>query len=389
MWTFYLLSLIPIIVGAVLWALDKEVVWQEWLASALVALVMSCIFHYAAIQGMTGDIETWSGQVTYAHHHTEWVEEWIETHSESYDCGTRENPQTCTRYWTTIEHDTHREHWTVDVSLGSVSEEWEVSYVLYADVMKKFGGRVYISGLQRFHHGGTFDGGDQNLYTTANETRYIYPITRTFDFQNKIKAAPSVFSFAKVPTNVVVFSWPQTTDNFKSGRVLGTAQGYISNLEWDQLNAVLGPQKQVNLIIAGFGSDDMQIAHYQQAAWIGGKKNDLVITFGGDPKKPSWVYTFGWTESELCKRNIDTYLLHNGITTNFLPYLKGEVTANYKIKDWKKFDYIRIEPRASYYYWFIGLMIVFQGGLWIFAHMNQFRKDSYGYRTPWSSRGRY
>ena len=226
-------------------------------------------------------------------------------------------------------------------------------------------------------HNSRMIAGDPNDYTAdPSKTHWIEPVTKKVSWENKVKAAPSVFSFIKVPTNVPVFSWPENPDPFHSQRVLGTAGKYISTLEWDKLNAYLGGRKKINLIIVGFDSSDSMLGQYQQAKWIGGKKNDLVITVGGkDLKKPDWCFTFGWTDSELSKQDITSYVLVNGLTTNLYPFITKEVIMHYQIKEWKKFDYIRVEPATKYYYWFLGFMVVTQVGLYIFFSMNDFDKQ--------------
>lgn len=374
MFGFYLLALIPIIIGGVLWVKNRQIIWKEWLTSSVLAFVMAGIFHGCAVHGMLKDRETWSGRVNHIEYHPKWVERWIEHHSESYECGTSGSPQTCTRHWTTIEYDTHREHWIANVDFGSYQDNWEINQQTYNQIKGEFGGQIEDGGKQNFHHGGTHVKGDRNIYATYNRTGFIRPITTTKSFENRIKAAPSVFSFIKVPTNINVYPWPENGNVWRSDRVLGTAKKVINIYEWDKLNSELGPIKQINLIIIGFESKDATLGQYQQAKFIGGRKNDLVITFGGRPSNPDWVYVFGWTESELVKVNIQEELYFSGINTNTIPFIKDEVKKNYKIKDWSKFSYISIEPRPSYYYWHIGFMILIQGGLWFWFHVNEFDK---------------
>src|SRR6202041_1207035 len=114
------------------------------------------------------------------------------------------------------------------------------------------------------------------------------------------------------------------------------AQSVIPTLTWDKLNAELGAEKKINLIIVGFNSSDAMLGQYQQAKWFGGKKNDFVITYGGNANKPDWCYVFGWTESELAKQDVTSFIVQNGIaTTNFIPFLRNEIVQNYQIKQWK------------------------------------------------------
>jgi len=51
-----------------------------------------------------------------------------------------------------------------------------------------------------------------------NKTGWIQPVTKWVSFENRIKAAPSVFSFVAVPTNINVFSYPKIkTHSFRTG----------------------------------------------------------------------------------------------------------------------------------------------------------------------------
>jgi len=116
------------------------------------------------------------------------------------------------------------------------------------------------------------------------------------------------------------------------------------------------------------------MAQYQEAAWVGGKKNDLVICFGGGPEKPTWVSVFGWTEKEDCKRNIESLVLQKGFVKDVLPEIEKEVVANYQIKDWSKFDYLEIEPGFLAYVIILVVFLVTQGGIWWFAFTNEEEK---------------
>jgi hypothetical protein len=203
----------------------------------------------------------------------------------------------------------------------------------------------------------------------------VYPATTLRHFENRIKAAPTTFSFSKVPTNILVYPWPQNYDWRQSERLLGTAAALIDPYKWDCLNAQLGPWKRVNLIMVGFGNRPPEYGHWQQAAWIGGKKNDLVICFGGGTKTApaTWAYAFGWTERELVKKNLQTLLMEKPINDGLLQDIESEVAKDYVIKDWHKFDYISLQPPAWSYCLFLGVLAVTQVGLYWFFHANGYR----------------
>jgi len=85
------------------------------------------------------------------------------------------------------------------------------------------------------------------------------------------------------------------------------------------------------------------------------------------------VFTFGWTEQEIVKRNLDTIVGKAMVDKDLIPLIEEEVRRNYIIKDWDKFDYLGIEPPGWSYVVFILVMAAAQAGFYFFAHHNEFR----------------
>jgi hypothetical protein len=220
-------------------------------------------------------------------------------HTRQVACGTDRdgNTQYTTEIYYTTEHRTHRECWTAYTNIG---DSHDVSRAFFGDITQNFGGKITT---ERPHKSG-FDSGDPNAYVAYNKTGYIYPVTSKRSWTNRVKAAPSLFSFSKVPDGSPVFEWPENPDWLHSQRLLGTAAKDFNLLEVDRMNARLGPRKHVNVILVGFGSKDISLAELQRAKWVGGKKNDLVICYGD-----TWAKVFGWSDSEICKRDIESIML--------------------------------------------------------------------------------
>lgn len=357
---------------------NKRVNWQEWLGGTAVAFVIAGIMHGIAVFNMTDDIETWSGRITHACHFPQWVEEYKVAiyKTETYTTGTGKNRQTHTRrvfsHYET-RHDTHSEHWIAYLSFGTYSEEKSIDLRSFNEIKSNFGNVIENDGKQSSHHGGHFDGGDNNIYKAVNKTDYVYPVTTIRRFENRIKAAPTLFSFAKVPTNAPVYNWPENPNWMHSDRLLGVVG--VNPLEFDRMNARLGPHKRVNVIMVGFNSADSMLGKWQEAKWIGSKKNDIVLCYGFQGTNVLWSYVFGWTEQAICKRNLETILLTKPINTDILPAIEKEIKATYIIKDWSKFDYITIEPPRWAFITLIILMVLTQGGFWVWSIMNPFTKD--------------
>jgi len=363
-WFFYLFAFLPAVIGAIIWVKNKEVTWWEWLVGTGVAFLMAVIFHVVTYGAMTSDIETWSGQVTRTTHHPRWIEEYQQMHTRTVGSG--KNARTEIYY--TTEHRTHQEHWTYQTTLGSGGLfGGRCGQGEFQAMANKFGGIV----KERPHKSG-FDSGDRNVYVSYNKSGYVVPVTCRKTWTNKVVASPSVFKFVEVPDDMKgVFKYPDN-GKWRSGRLVGAAASAVKILAWDQMNSRLGPSKKVNVILIGFGAADRGIALYQEAKWFGGKKNDLVLCYGGSSgQTPEWAYVFGWTEQEIVKRNLENLLLESsGVSTELIPQIEAEVSANYIIKDWHKFDYLSIEPPTWTYILFIFLMIVAQSVCYIVSIRN-------------------
>lgn len=363
---YYFLALIPIGIGAVCWYYDNEVVWWEWLTGSAFAVALAVTFHIVAINGMTKDEETWSGQIERAVHYPLWREEYQEMHTRTVGSG----KNTHTEVYFTTEHRWHAEHWTAYTQYTS----HEITGDFFTEIGNNFGGVVTENG-----HKGGFCGGDPNIYVAYDKTGYVYPTTSLHRWSNRVKAAPSVFTFAKVPTNAAVFPWPENSDWTRSDRLLGTAQVLFDQREFDCMNSRLGPVKKVNVIFVGFENKSSDYGQYQEAAWLGGKKNDLVVSFSGmSHKHPAkWCHVFGWSESFLAKRNIETLFTSHPASPQLLKQVEQEIRIRYKIKDWSKFDYITVDPPMWSYPVFFLALILTQSGLYVFFHRNE-----YGRRNP-------
>jgi len=371
MYVFYFIALVPSIIGGILFICNRRVVWQEWIGGTIIALILSAIMHGVAIYKMVSDQESWSGKITHVCHFPKWTEEYTEIHTETE---TDSEGNVTTRTYTDTHHDTHPEHWVAYLDFGTIQEERRIDYKLFCEIKHNFGNLVENGGKQSCNYlSGDFDGGDNNIYRTSNKTGYIYPVTTLKYFENKVKAAPTLFSFAKVPTNAPVYEWPENPNWMASDRLLGVSK--ITPREWDLMNTRLGAKKKVNVIMIGFNSADSMLGQWQEAKWVGGKKNDVVLCYGFNRTNIIWSYVYGWTEKTICKRNLETILLNNPINDSIIPIIEKEIIMNYEIKEWRKFDYITIEPPRWAYITLILVMLFTQTGFWWWANMNEFEKQ--------------
>jgi len=256
----------------------------------------------------------------------------------------------------------------------SIPKTVRINREKYNELVKKFGGKTQRVPGDRStsKDNSTMVRGDPND-TIALNGAYIEPVTANFTWTNRVKAAPTAFSFAPPDPKLPLYEYPENSNMWRSDRLLGLAN-VIDTYKFDQMMAQLGPFKKVNVIIIGFGDLDASIAQSQRAKWIGGRKNDVVICYGGHNNDTTWAEVFGWTQSELCKQNLKTIFLENKINNDILPLIRNEIVKNYEIKDWSEFDYITVEPPVWSYWAFIAALIVTQGIAYIYCYSNEFEE---------------
>lgn len=392
---FFFLALIPVVVWGIQWYFNREVNWQEAAIGVGAALIVATTFQVieSADAFVPSSIETRSDDVTYAYYRPAWREQYQEAiyRTETYSCGTAKNPQTCTRQ-VFSHYETrrrwHPDRWWVETDLG----QFDIDEARFNDIVQMHGDIKATPGRRRTGETSSkMIEGDPNDYLSVNITGYVYPVTDNTKFENRLlKAKGSLYNFEPVPEDRMegLFpEWPENANRFDTDRLLGMANQLWDQRSWDQMNAVLGPEMRVNLIAIGFPAGTTQeTGTLQERLWRGGKKNDLVLTFGGDPQEPDWAYVFGWTERQTVKRLLENRLMDNEATIDEIMAL---VRSEYELCEFEeKFAHVEIETPWWYYLIFFVVMFGSQGVAHFVFSTNDSNKDDvqFGRRRRYGSR---
>lgn len=376
---FYLLAMLPALIWGLSLYWDRRIVWWEALAGCAAGFAVAGLVHACVGFFMSMDKQTVSGQVFSERRSPAWTEyyEYPVYRTQTVGSGKSRTTIVVFDHWQpTAEF--HPEQWFVTTTFG----EWIADPQRYTNIQTTFKDSEHPqAGLRSnfLHHNSYLLTGDPNDYIINNKTNYVYPVVDTWTFENRLILAPTIYKFEDVPKDKPVFAWPEVHDHYCSERLLGTASATFTITAWDQLNACLGPSVKVNLIAIGFPADsDISIGHWQEAAFKGGKQNDLVLCYGGGPAtKPTWAYVFGWTDKNIVKRNLETLLLSGELGDKLLPTISAEVANNYVVKDFKKdFAYVHIEPPAWSYFLLVFTMLGTQIALHVVFRNNNENKDS-------------
>lgn len=373
----YIFCLVPIFIGfcIFLWSNYKgtgTICWKEWLMGSACAFLIAAPIHYWSYSSQVGDYETWSGKIVKAVYIPKWHEfyEYAVYRTEYYTT-TDSNGKTTTHSQQVFDHwePTSRWHSPSWTAYSDIHTNYNISESRYKYFVEQFGNESAYPGIRHSseHNSRMISGDPNDHHTQLLNSNFVEPITDSRWFENRIRATPSVFNFVEVPENIQVFEYPENRNPWKSNRIVGSAKKDISIRLWDEMCARLGKLKRVNMILVKFDSSDTMLTEWQRSKWIGGKKNDLVICVG-----EGFVKVFGWSESDICKKNIELLFLHHPINNDILPLLEREVMNNYTKREFTEdFSYLSVEPTESHWLTFMILMVLSQGGLYLTFHRKE------------------
>jgi hypothetical protein len=334
--TFYFILAVP-----VLWALfmrlkfKATITWLEMGAQILVVSIVLGIVWMAGSWSQTHDTEIWNGQVTKkTRDHGHYV--------RSYDCRCYQScsgsgdSRSCHEVCSTCYED----HYTVDWFLSSTIGKIRLKY---RDSTSR---RVYKEA-------------DPANYTAAYVSE---PCSGEFSYTNYIKAVPdSLFNMADAQYeqfDSLIPSYPTVYGKYHVDHVI--TMGMSSKLairDWNDYLAgklrKLGPASQANVIVVIVNTADQTYRHALETAWLGGKKNDVIVMAGvTNYPQIDWVDTI--TLGQNAGNSLMTVKIRDELTAlgsiedgqAFVDVIATNVGAHFDRKPMADFEYLKddIQP---------------------------------------------
>lgn len=325
------LLIVAVVLPLIVKSVKKDIKWVTIGILMTVSLLISIGAFYAGKAGKTLDVEIWNGEVT-------GKEQERVSCSHSYSCncktstscsgsGSNRFCSTSTSCDTCYEHN-HDYDWVVHSNIGDVN----------------------IDRIDR-----------QGVHTPPRwaKVQKGEPFSKKHLHTNYIKAVPeSVLNTAQNMTSAkftnMIPEYPKEVfDYYHLNRALSVGVSVPDLQEWsnDISNMLkeLGPRKQANVIILFVKTNDPNYEYALRSAWLGGKKNDIVVIIGTtEYPKIDFVRVMSWTDKELFKVKLRDSLqeMENVNRSQIIEAIRATTMSEFKRKSMKDFEYLdnEIEP---------------------------------------------
>jgi hypothetical protein len=209
------------------------------------------------------------------------------------------------------------------------------------------------------------------------------PTTQTRSYDNYIKASPgSLFrTDGALDEKTVVPPYPLNVyDYYRLDRLVMDGiqlNTFTWNPQLSRLNAEMGAKHQVNLIVVVAKDKPQQYFYTLRQAWIGGKKNDVILVVNVDNEmRPTWANVMVWTVDPLfvVKLRDAVMDLPKLEPEPTLAAMKETISKYHKRKPMADFKYLKASVTPSTTAWIVTmiLQLLATAGLILVCHREEF-----------------
>lgn len=282
MWTTILLytvafMIFPIVGGLFFrYYLHYSYTWKEFAANVAIVLIAVTTVLSIGLFGKTTDTELLNGEIT-------GKQRVHDTYQESYQCNCRTvctgsgDSRSCSTVCDTCWRTIYTVEWFATSTVGKI---------LFAR-RESQSRSVYLAA-------------DPKAYTDCVIGE---PASVASSFTNYVKATPSSLFHSNDQSNHPIPAYPGVHSFYKVNRVISV--GNVGNRQTiidlngalnDALKS-LGKKKQVNIIVVVTRINDPTYKFAVENAWLGGKKNDVVVFLGVNGDDITWADAMTWAKN--------------------------------------------------------------------------------------------
>jgi len=379
----YLLWLLPVLVGLILYLVHQSIEVVKLSAIALVAIMIYTLVHQAIMKdNLTRDTEWWGNYAVSVHYYDDWDEEVPCRHpiycTRYYECGDGKTSRTCSdTYVCGYEHsydvDYHPEYWSMRFDNGQENTISRNSYLYYCEL---WGNKKHFVELNRDYHSN--DGNDVacdwNRLPETSET-----MITEHNYENRVQASTSVFKAAKVDTGEVkkykLFEYPLCVSQ-QQPILLGIQTTASNDKLLRYINGFYGSRKQFKLFICCWFNQSEITAEKQHSYWNNLNKNEFLVCLGlNKDSTVQWCKTYSWMDRPVLSVKTEQFFRDNKKLNlyRFANWLPKNIQAHWSRKHFRDFKYLKVELTQSQYT--IIFIVVFVLSILQFIIINKIARD--------------
>jgi len=176
------------------------------------------------------------------------------------------------------------------------------------------------------------------------------PASTPHTYSNYVKAAPHSLFRRQGSIRYDIPEYPgKVYDYYRINRVVTTGPQIDSawNSRVAQINGVAGPQNQASVAVVITQHPENFFYDLEQA-WLGGKKNDVVIVIGVKDKEIAWVRIMAWTDSSHFKVVMRDEIIEAKILDTKVFDIIAARVKEFRRKPMADFEYLRSEITPTF-----------------------------------------
>ncbi len=390
MYIFYIFLFINVVVTFVLVLRQQTNLILSgifWFFYTVISLVVTYIFCAAFYAAASYDTHVLTQNLAEARFIPQWTEEY-----QAKTSGRHDTYETRRR----VHPDSYEARTT-----GGLSAQIDI--VTYTKLRDYFNDEESLPGIRSTSASDShMIAGTDNDRVVKNNTGKLIPVMVSQSWSNPVRISPGNFGFSINNNDLVdpaLFPYPQVGgDPFKSHRLLGLAAKSVSIGALDAMNEQISKTGRfggsgLDVILIGYHGQK-ELGQEQEKLWLGGKDNDVVVTYGYTNieadlnQPPDWAYCFGWCQDPEAKKRLADLVHEHAVNNDLLVKIQKELAEHWQPKNWSQVSVTYYPPYWAYLL-YLFFVILFDYLCWFAKWVRTSANYGANYQTnSWIS-GRY
>lgn len=385
----YVAFLIPVFTALVLLLFfRKKTVWWEYALVIIPTFILFALIRWGMVSYKQSDTEYLGYYVVGTTYYEDWNEYIHRTCTRTVGSGKSQHIETYDCSYV----DYHPAYWTITLNDKS---EINVSQDTHNKLVYRWGTPREFIDMHRDYY--TKDG-DAIYYGWNEDPATTMNITREGGYTNKIKASTSIFGYQDISKKEAklykLWDYPKVVDYYQPTILAKHSIDDKTMQSWNFMNSYMGMSNQFRSYLIFFYNESPTVVDKQLSLWKGVNMNECNIFIGLDSTtlKKQWVRVVSWEDKQNLEVEMRDYINEmdsldiNAIRNELIP----KITKEWHRKDFKDFDYIKVELSGTQVTFLFIILIIYNVLISLFVISNEFTNDentdNWGRKNYWGRR---